>query len=280
MAAESGATAGEVRGEAKRAARSPWVARLGRVGLVSQGFSYGIVGVLALMLAVGEGGGTTSRQGALKTLAGEPAGTALLVALAFGFAGYAVWRFAQAFFDRDREGTDAKGLGKRLGAAGKGAVYVGLTAATISILVGGRQSSGGTNEDEATAGVLGWPGGRWLVLAVALGVLVAAGYHFYRAFTAKFMDEMERAAMSPAEERWTKRVGRVGLVARGVVFGLIGVFLGKAALEYDPDETIGLDGALAKLADATHGAWLLGLTAAGLVAFGLFCALQAVYRRL
>jgi hypothetical protein len=63
-----------------------------------------------------------------------------------------------------------------------------------------------------------------------------------------------------------------------VVFGLIGWFLVKAAVEYDPKEAIGLDGALQKLVHQSYGAWLLGITAGGLIAYALFCFVEARYR--
>ena len=85
--------------------------------------------------------------------------------------------------------------------------------------------------------------------------------------------------MGEAPRRWGERTGVVGLLARGVVFGLIGAFVIKAALEYDPKQAIGLDGALQKLAGEAYGAWLLGLTAAGLVAYAIFCFVEARYRR-
>jgi hypothetical protein len=77
----------------------------------------------------------------------------------------------------------------------------------------------------------------------------------------------------------TTVVGVVGVLARGVVFSLIGIFLIKAAVEYEPQEAIGLDGALRKLVAQDHGRFLLGLVAAGLLAFGVFCLFQARYRR-
>lgn len=271
-------------GEAKRAARGPWVERLGRAGLLAQGVSYGLVGVLALLLALGQGGEAESREGALRTLAGSAAGLAVLGALAFGFAGYAIWRLAQAIFDRDGEGTDGKGLAKRASRAGKAVIYGALLVTTVQILLDGRSSSsgggGGTSEDSATAGVLAWPAGQWIVLGVGLAILGVAGYQFYRAFSEKFMDDMETGRLGAAGETAVEAIGVVGLVARGVVFGLVGAFLVKAALEYDPDEAIGLDGALAKLASASYGSLLLGLTAGGLVAYGLFCVVQARYRRI
>jgi len=55
-----------------------------------------------------------------------------------------------------------------------------------------------------------------------------------------------------------------------VVFGLVGGFLIKAAIDYSPNQAVGLDGALAKLANASYGPFLLGIVAAGLIAFGIY----------
>jgi hypothetical protein len=65
-----------------------------------------------------------------------------------------------------------------------------------------------------------------------------------------------------------------------VVFGLVGIFLVKAAIEYQPTAAVGLDGALAKLAHQSYGSWLLGLVAAGLVAFAVYSLSDARYRRI
>ena len=285
MVAETRIDRGGAAGEAKRAARGPWVERLGRAGLLAQGFSYALVGALAFLLAIGHGGEAESREGALRTLAANTAGLAVLVALAVGFAGYAIWRLAQAVFDRDDEGSDGKGLAKRAGRAGKAIIYAALCYTTVQIVLDGRQASsgggsGGTDEESATAGVLGWPGGQWIVLAAGVAILGVAAYQLYRAFSEKFMDDMETGRLGRAGERAVEGIGVVGLVARAVVFGLVGWFLVKAALEYDPDEAIGLDGALATLASASYGSLLLGFTAVGLVAYGVFCAVQARYRRI
>lgn len=228
------------------------------------------------MLATGQGGKTADRPGAFRTLADETLGVAVLIALAVGFACYAAWRFAQAFFDRGGEGSDAKGLGKRAGAFGKGLIYAGLAVSIVNLLSGG--SGENVDEDETTAGVLGWPGGRWLVFAVALAIAVAAVWNVYRGATAKFEEELRLEQMSWTAQRWVRRLGAVGLTARGVVFGIAAWFLGKAAYEFDPEEAIGIGGALAKLASAGHGPILLGAVAAGLLAFGVFCLAQARYR--
>jgi pimeloyl-ACP methyl ester carboxylesterase len=86
-------------------------------------------------------------------------------------------------------------------------------------------------------------------------------------------------AVGEFEERAVQVIGIARLAARTVVFGLIGWFLVKAAIEHDPQEAVALDGALARLAEAPYGPVLLGFTAAGLIAYGLFCVAQARYRR-
>jgi Domain of Unknown Function (DUF1206) len=48
--------------------------------------------------------------------------------------------------------------------------------------------------------------------------------------------------------------------------------------EYATRDAIGIDGALQKLAHASYRPYLLGITAAGLVCYGLFCSVDARYR--
>lgn len=267
-----------VRAETRRAAQSPWVDRLGRAGLVAKGVSYGLVAVLALGVALGSGDGkTTTRQGALRTLAHHGWGNLALVLLAIGFAGYALWRFVDAFLDRKGDGDDAKGLGKRAGAFARGAVYAGLLYTTIAILNGSGGGGGSGQTKRTTAGVFDWPGGRWLVLAAGVAVAGAAVWNVYRGLSGKFEDKLRVHGGAETAARW---LGGVGHCARGIVFGIIAWFLAKAAIQFDAKEAISLDGALAKLAHQPYGKALLGVTAAGLLAYGVYCLFEAKYRDL
>jgi hypothetical protein len=248
-----------------------WYAVLARTGLVAKGVSYGLVGALAVALALGAGGAATSRQGALQKLASHGFGKVVLALLALGFAAYAIWRFVQAL--ADDEWT------KRVGYVGRGLIYAGLTASAVKILLGsgGGQSQTG-KAHKTTAIVLSWPAGTWLV-GIAGAVVVGVGlWNLYRGVSRKFEDRWRTGEMGEQARRWGGRAGLVGHAARAVVFSLIGVFLVKAALEFDPKDAIGLDGALRKLAAAGYGPYLLGLTAAGLVAYGLYCLVDARYR--
>ena len=262
---------------ARRAGHSKWFDWAGRFGLAAQGVSYAIVAVLALMLAAGLGGKTADRPDALRTLADETLGGALLVVLGAGFAAYAAWRFATAFLDRDNDGGDAKGLGKRAGDFFKGVFYAALAFSVVRILFGSGGEGGEKGTDQKAAGVLGWPLGREIVFALALAVAVAAVWNIYRGVSRKFEDDLE-IGTSHTVRCWIGRIGLVGLVARGVAFGIIAWFLGKAAWQFDPKEAVGLGGALAKLASAPAGHALLAVVATGLLAFALFCTAQARWR--
>jgi hypothetical protein len=259
-----------------------WYAFVARAGLVAKGLSFAIVGILAVKLALGDGGSATSREGALQMLAQHWFGKALLVGLALGFAGYAIWRFVQAFAERaekDDEKGKARMWGKRAGYVGRGVIYAALAVAAVKILIGsgGGQSQNG-KAHKTTAVLLSWPGGTWIVGIAGAVIIGVALWNVYRGIARKFEDKWQSGRMSRAARKWGGRAGVAGHLARGVVFTLIGIFVIKAAVDYNPNAAIGLDGALQKLSQASYGPFLLGLTAAGLICYGLYCFVDARYR--
>lgn len=257
-------------------ARSAPFEALARAGFVARGLVYGTIGVLALKLALGSGGKTTDQQGALRTIAHQPFGKVLLALVAIGLAGYSLWRLLRAALGHGPESSDS-GF-DRLAALASGLAYAGMFVVAVRILAGSGGATG--NEHKTTAGVLGWPAGTWLVGAAGLALVGVGLYQGYRGLTRKFLDDSKTEQMGPLTLRWVTRIGTVGHLARMVVFTLIGVFLLKAALDYAPREAIGLDGALAKVAHQSYGPLLLGIVAAGLIAFALYSLTDARYRRI
>jgi len=256
-----------------------WLNALARVGLVAKGASFALVGILAIKLAVVSGGEATSRQGALQSLAQQSFGKFLLILLALGFAAYALWRFAQTFFDKQDVGNGATGLAKRAGYFGSGTIYAILTYSTVKIISGAAEQSQNQKAQKTTATVLSWPAGKWIVGAAGL-VLIGVGlWSGYRGIEKKFLKDWMTEKMSAAAQSWGSRAGVIGLLGWMVVFALIGIFLVKAAHDYNPREVIGLDGALQKLANQSYGSWLLGIVAAGILAYAVFCLFEARYRK-
>jgi hypothetical protein len=263
--------------EADRVVQSATFEWFARAGFVARGLIYGIIGILAVKLALGDGGKTTNQQGALATVAHQPFGHVLLVLVAAGLGGYALWRFVRALLGRGPESSDG-GI-DRVAAFASGIVYAGFCAIAVEILLGspGATSSGAK---KTTGGVFGWPAGDWLV-GIAGAVFVAVGlYQGYRGISKKFLEDSKTEEMKPAVKRWITRLGVFGHLARMVVFGLVGIFLVKAAIDFNPNKAVGLDGALAKLVHQSFGPVLLGVVAAGLVAFAAYSVSDARYRRI
>jgi Domain of Unknown Function (DUF1206) len=255
---------------------SPVVKWLARLGMFCAGLLWIVVGILAIQVALGAGGETTDRTGALHEIAGESWGFILLVLIAVGFAGYALWRFLAGAIGRKLETHEELSWPKRLWYFARGVFYAFLCYTTVSILVGAGSGSG--SEKQKAEAIFDWPGGRWLVGAIGLGLAGWGLGSVYRALSRNFKDDLHTERMSETAKRWTTRAGVVGYLARGAVFLIAGAFIIKAAVEYDPNEAIGLDGALQKLASQSYGPLLLGIVAAGLVAYGLFYFVRAAHR--
>ena len=249
---------------------------LSRAGFIARGLIYGIVGLLALKLAIGQGGKTTNQQGALHTVAQQPLGEILLGLVAVGLGGYATWRFVRAAVGHGPEGRDSSF--DRVSAFASGVVYAGLCIVAIRILFGGKGSS--STPDSTTAGVFGWPAGTWLVGTAGLIIIGVGLYQGYRGVTHDFLNDSKTEEMSPRMRRWISWLGTVGHLSRMVVFVLAGFFLVRAAVEFEPKQAVGLDGALAKLQHNSLGPFVLGIVAAGLIAFAVYSFSDARYRRI
>ena len=261
--------------EAKNVA-SHWVDGLARYGYAVRGLLYITVGLLAVGVALGTGGETTDKNGAIAAL-GEPGfGKVLLLVIAIGLAGYSLWGFVRAFFDPLDRGTGLKGLAVRAGYVVSGLAYGALILPTVRLLVGAGQGEVGADPEVlTTAWLMSLTFGRWFVgIAGLIGMGGGLG-QFYEAVTAGFEEDFKRRRMGDKELKSARRVGRIGHAARGVVFVMLGFFLFLAAWRADPNEAGGLDEALFTLTQQPYGPWLLGVVALGLVAFGIYSILAA-----
>ena len=267
----------EARQKGEQVARAPQFEWLARAGLVARGVIYAVIGLLALKLALGDGGKTTNQKGALRTIADQPFGKALLILTAVGLAGYAIWRLLRAALGHGPEGADD--TKERIGGLVSGLAYGALFITAVSILFGSGGGGGSRGPDKATGGVLDWPAGQVLVGLAGL-VLIGVGIdQGIKAVKGEFLDKSKTEEMSEGVERAFTALGVFGHLARMVVFALIGWFLIRAAIEYDPDKAVGLDGALAALGRSSYGPALLGIVAAGLLGFAAYSIADARYRK-
>jgi hypothetical protein len=255
------------------------VSWLARAGLVTRGLLHVVVGWIALRIAAGEHERRADQQGALATLVRQPLGRGLVLVLAVGFLGYAVWRFFEAIQDPSDDS-----VWKRAGRALRGLLYLGFCWMALRLAWGGASASSAKDSSktqDVTATVLGWGGlGRALV-AVAGAVLIAMGcWNGWRALSKSFEKDLKRYELSPVARRWTTRMGTFGHLARMVAYLLCGGFVVRAAVRFEPRRGVGLDGALHEIAGRSYGPGLLVVVGLGLLAFGAYQFVLARYREI
>jgi hypothetical protein len=256
----------------------PWIEILARIGFVAKGVLYATIGMLAGCAGLGYGGATTDTRGAMTRLLSLPFGRVVLLAVAVGLAGYAVWRCVEGIADPEHRGNDARAMAVRSSFVVRGAAHLWLAFGAIQATLGHPSSSGGTQSRQATATVFRFPKGDWVVLAAALGIGGFGAYQVYKAFAAKLHRHVNEREVTDEAGGWLIVVSRIGIAARGVVFMAIGVLLFHAAREHDPGKAGGIADALNEV--ARLGQWPFVATAAGLIAYGVYELLSARYRRI
>lgn len=259
--------------------RQRWLCYLARLGYAARGAVYLLVGGLAVLAAFAGRGQVGNERDALSTLADEPWGLALLGAICVGLLGYAIWRFVQAYYDVDNHGREAKGLAVRAGMVISGVANILLGVWVFTALLSGNGGGGdeGAQRHAWTAWGLQQPGGRWLVGAVGAIVIGVGVIHIIKGYFAKFE---KRLTLDYRRWPWARPLCRFGLIARGVVFGIIGWFFVQAALRYEPGRAGGIAEVFRELQDKPWGTLLFGIVALGLMAFGVYSLVEAAYRRI
>ncbi|MFD0023874.1 DUF1206 domain-containing protein [Streptomyces sp. NPDC058382] len=279
------ATARKSHGKARRAGNGSAVEAGGRAGFVARGVIYFLVGVLALRIAFGHGGGgggkTADRGGALSEIAQKPFGSVLLWVIGVALAGMALWRLSEAAFGA--AGPDGHKATKRLASAGR-AVFYGFVSYSVLMFAAGDRGSGSGASDarsqDVTAKVLDLPGGRWLVAAGGVAIAAAGLWIAGRAVLRKYHKHLRMGEMSRTERRAVDVTGILGGASRGLVFAVAGGFAVAAAVKARSGEAKGMDDTLRSFSTTPAGPWLLALVAVGLAAFGLFSLANARWRKI
>ncbi len=262
----------------KRAAREattmPWFRGLARLGYVSSGIVHALIGVIALIVAFG-GDAATDQTGALRAIAALPLGFTLLWIIAAGFFALAAWKIAEGILVRG-DGP-LKKWGGRVGQWGQAVVFAALGTASAAIALGARLSSERAAE-QASRGVLQFPGGTFLLIAAGIGLGVTGV-----SFVSMGVRRSYRTQVSVPDGslgRIVDGLGIVGFIAKGIALIAIAVLLVIAAIRDEASTAGGLDGALAALLGLALGPLLVASIGLGFIAYGVFCVFRARYAHL
>jgi uncharacterized protein DUF1206 len=266
------------RSAGRRAANSPAMKWLARAGFVARGIMYALIGWIALQIAFGHSSQQADKNGAVHTISSTPFGAFALWVLVVGFFGMALWRLSEAIYGAP--GPDGRKATTRLGSLGRTILYAvtGYAVLKYAIGVGGPQSTNQQSVD-LTGTLMRHPGGRALVIIIGLALIGAGLAQVFSYWKKHFLKHMNLGQARPQTRRAVEWLGRVGGVARGIIFITAGIFLVVAAAQAKPSEAKGIDSSLRTLAHTPAGPWLLVLVAIGLIMFGAFSCCEARWRR-
>jgi hypothetical protein len=257
----------------------PVLTHVARVGLVAYGLVHLLIAYLALRLAWGLGGSDADQTGALQTVGQGPGGRTLLWAIGLGMLALALWQGGEVLLwwrgllAKEHRVRTAVVIVKCLA---KALVYAALGVTALLFAVGLEYEADERLQD-LTDDTLEIPGGAALVVAGAIGIVAVGLYTLVRGVTGGFMRDIDLPAAPDRWEPLIEHVGRVGYVAKGIAFGLVGVLLWRAAMSEDVSTATGLDGALTAIAGVAAGPWLLTAVAIGFAAFGVYALARARY---
>jgi Domain of Unknown Function (DUF1206) len=260
---------------AKQATQSGPARLLARIGLVAYGVVYLLVAWLAVQVAIGDGG-KADKNGALQTVAAQPAGSFLLWVITIGLAAFVVWQVVEAIWGYKYAGE--RRTRKRLTSAGE-ALLFGYVAYSAGRIAASGSAPSDADQSSLVAKLLAEPFGKALVALAGLAVIAIAAFVVRHGVKKVFLEDLDLSTASPTTRDSVTKLGQVGYVAVGIAYGIAGALVVVAALRSDPNQATGLDTALKTLSAQPFGDLLLIVIAAGLAAFGVYSLFDARYRR-
>ncbi|NNE92397.1 MAG: DUF1206 domain-containing protein [Verrucomicrobiales bacterium] len=246
----------------------------GKIGYSAKAFLYATLGWLAIQSAVGANSGKIDPRAALQWLVENSFGKILTAALLIGLAAYALYRFSCALFNFEQNDDDTIGVARRIGYFATGLVYAALAFFCGKLLAGNGGNSNSSISDR-TEMFMAHPAGRIALGLIAIGILCAAFAQAKRAWTGEYKERFENSELPGRTEKFVNFSAKFGLYSRAVIFAILGVFAGIAALFAQPSSAGGMNRAFSFLESAKFGTTLFAVIAAGFIAYSIYAAVIA-----
>ena len=257
-----------------------WLGWAARLGYSAKGVVYLGMGVLAIGVAVGLTQEAAGSRRVLQLVATLPFGRWMSGMLAIGLLGYAALSIVAAVDAPEGQRLTLRNLVARIADAVTGVVYLGLALVALK-LIAIPDAIGEVWGEQWLVSMLATPFGGWLTTVGGL-VLVGMGSGFaFKAVTGRFDHVFDRRLLGRRARGTLVALARIGSLARGVVFGFLGLLLlGFADGGPDRSALLGIGAALGALGDLRAGPLLLAVVGLGFVAYGLYQLGKARFRRL
>lgn len=262
--------------------RHPFTKKLARFGFYTKGFLFIVIGMLAVLVAIGQKGGELADpSGALTAIADKPYGRILLIVFIAGAIGHGAWNILRGVADVDNAGTNVQGIFKRILAVGIGIFYLGLSLTALNLIITEHiENRNGEIPKTFAMILLALPLGAILMFLIGLGIIIGGIHEFYSGVTGKYKENFRLFTLAVRHLRTINVLGVLSFTARALLLVLMGYFFITAAINYNANDAAGMDGALAALAHSYYGKTLLFITATGLICHGILSLYEAKYRRI
>ena len=251
---------------------------MARAGLISKGIVYCLLGTLAFMAAFEISGQTddqADKKGVVEFVQQSIGGNLLLGLIAIGLICYSAWRLVEAF--RKKSDPGENGIGKKIRYVFSGLVYLSFALYSVKLLVGRNDDKGGDATRDTVATLLDKPYGQWLVGLFALIIAGVGIYQGYYAIAGKYKKHVRQLNRGSKSSQLLLRSGKIGYIARGLVWLVIAWLIFKSAIHANSREAGGTGNAFKWVESSPFGSYLLGALALGLICYGVFNFIRARY---
>ncbi|TDB63733.1 DUF1206 domain-containing protein [Arundinibacter roseus] len=255
-----------------------WITLAARIGLVAIGIVYSLIGILTLSAAfdLGRSGTKGNVSQVLDWLQAQPLGQVLLGLITVGMLCYSLWRVIQAIYDTDNKGNSIQGLAIRASFLSYGLVYGSFTFYAAQLLLGTSKGVENTRQTVAYE-LLTRPFGQWMLGIVALFTLGTGIYQIYLSLSGDYRRIVQESPLDTPVQEMLIKTGKIGYIARGLVWLVLGYFLIEAAIQVDASEAGDSDAAL-DFMEREYGSLPLALVSLGLVCYGVFMFVRARFQ--
>ena len=258
---------------------SNWIKPLAKTGLFAKGVVYCLIGLLAFMSAFrinGQAADKSDRTGAIEYLLDMSGGKIILLLISIGLLAYSCWRLVQTFLDTEHKGSQAKGIGKRISYLFSGLTYLSACYLIAKVILSGKSDSG-SSSNQQVQNLMQHSWGMWLMIGIGLVFAGIGIYQIWYGSSEKYRKHVDVQELNKKASISLLRAGKVGYIARGIVWLIIAFLFIKAAFHHNASEAGGTGSAFSFVQNGPYGTYLLALLALGLICYAVMNFIRAAF---